>query len=247
MPQGAPGTTTVPNATKPPVTPGQEPTKVTTPPPGQEPGSKAAGESDPGQAPGTQMSQADAQAAIKALREENAKHRLTNKELGEKMAKMETGLKNLFGSNEAEQAGSVEEKLAKIEADVKAEREARQALEEEKALNDLAKDLKIPDEGRDFFNFLLQKELNGLNEGEELSDEALEDVAKKAKAQAAPASTSVENGGKGSTPPPSGNAGETTLEEFATMSMGQKSELYGKDPNLYNKLLSQAKIQGKLV
>ena len=229
----------------PPAVPGQEPPKSATPP-GQAPGSNPPVDPPKGQAPNG-MTLEDAQEAIKALREENAKHRTTNKELGEKFGKMESGLKSLFGEEgDPDPNKPIEDKIKALEARLQQEAEIREAREAEAALTQLAYDHKIPNEERDYFEFLVDRELGKLQEGEALSEEALEEVAKKVRAKSAPQSTSVTDGA-GAPPIPSNKEGVTTIDEFKTMSMGQKSALYGKDPALYEKLMTQAKAQGVLV
>lgn len=225
---------------------GQAPNDPPTPP-SQEPGSNPPANPPQGQAPSGGMSMEDAQKAIKALREENAKHRTTNKELMDRFGKLESGLKGLFGDNDPGDPNKpIEDKITALEAKIQEEAAIREAREAEAALTQLAYDHKIPNDERDYFEFLIEKELGSLKEGEQLSQEAIEEIAKKVRVKSAPSATSVTDG-EGGPKIPSNKDGEVTIDEFKDMSMGQKSALYSKDPALYNRLMNQAKQLGVLV
>jgi len=195
-----------------------------------------------GQAPQTSMSLEDAMSAIKELRAENAKHRTSNKELGEKYGKMEAGLKNLFGE-QGNESLTVEERIEALEQEKRENARALEAQQTEAALVELAYELDIPKEEREYFDFLVGKELNGLEDGEELTDGKLEEIAAKVKRKSAPSSTSTTGL---NTPPPSQGGKAITLKDFQAMSLTEKSKLYTSDKTTYQSLYAQARSEGKI-
>lgn len=202
------------------------------------------------------------EAAVAALRKENAKYRTQNKELSSKVqefdgrfSKLEKGLKGLFGEDDANsQQVQPEDAVNKLT-------ERLSDFESKQALLEMAYEHEIPKDQRDYFEFLLVKESEKLGDGEALSDEVIAQVAQKAKGAQAPQDTNTSvhfNGKKGDgdvnnnnqQKPPQGNTGsqdKVTLEQFVTMSMMEKSKLYQEDQAHYNALLAQAKEKKILV
>lgn len=207
---------------------------------GQDPdGQKAdSGNDDPGDTSGWTAEQWAAHA--KELRKENAKHRTANKELktevtalNNRFSQLEGGLKKLFGDDDDEL--TPEQKLEEVSSQ-------NAELQFQAALNEAALEHGVGKADLKYFRFLVSEEVNGLKEGEELSEEALADLAKQAKAKSAPNKTSVSNkDGTTDKDPEGGDDGDVTLAEFNKMGIGEKSLLYQKNKDLYVKLSAEAK------
>ena len=172
---------------------------------------------------------------IKKLRAENAKHRLGNKALNEKMSKFEKVFKAFSGDDEEvdpeEQLGQV---THQYEAAV-----TRNAILELALENGIS--------GKDnleYFEFLMSKTLNSLDEGEEMTEEQLEEILSKCSKAGGKgkATTSTNDKGKGDKDPDQTND-EVTQEEFDSMGMMQKSKLYQTNKALYEKLMKNSKMR----
>ncbi len=178
---------------------------------------------------------AAANAEIKKLRGENAKARTTNKDLksqvdalGGRFSQMEKGLKSLFGDGEDDKL-TPEQRLEKVQAQ-------NATLEIENALRDAAWEQGVSKDDFEFFSFLANKELDQLDEGQELSDEKLAEIAQKAKGRSANSSTSTggdgqgNGNGNGKTPNPADaqDPDVPSPDEFAAMGIGEQSLLYQK-------------------
>jgi hypothetical protein len=183
-------------------------------------------------------------AYLAKLRKENAGHRTKNKELVSKLSTSEDQKKKIL-----EAAGitvdteTPEEKLKSISAESQ-QLAFRSAILESAVQNGISKD------GLDYFEFLVAKEVQGLAEDEELADEKMAEIVAKVKKSAGggSANTTVGTGGKGGNPPPPvTDPGEVTLEQFVRMSITEKSALYMKNVDQYEKLYKAAKSQKKLV
>lgn len=179
-------------------------------------------------------------AYIKSLRDESAKHRKKAKDLessvkttNDRLSKFEEGLKKLVGGEEDNL--TPEEKMEKLQAQ-------NDAHVLKGAIRDAAWEHGITKDQYDYFDFLVTKELEGLGENEELSDEKLEAIAKKAKAQGGgkPGNSSVDGKGGNDKPDP-GNPDGLTLAKFKLMGIVEKSRLYQTNPDLYNQLLAEEK------
>ena len=175
-------------------------------------------------------------AYIKGLRDENAKYRTRSKErdsqvetLTDRLGKFETGLKTLFGGED--------DKLTP-EQRIEALQEHNQTLEVQSAMRDAAFEYGIGKESFEYFEFLVSKKLDALEEGEELSEEELDEIAKSAKSKSASFNTSVGTGTEGN-PPPAITPGGVTLEQFSVMGIGDRSVLYQKNKALYESLSAQ--------
>lgn len=194
---------------------------------------------------------------VKKLRKENQRYRKDNSASKTELAalrKQITGVQN-----------SVAKALGLAEgADMSPEEQA-EALQGQlgvsqfkTAVLEAAYSYEVPPASREYFEFLVQKEVANLDEGEELDDEALAEIAKKAKGAGAKKSFSTSISGKGagslrdqleeeagdddeSEPAPSkGNKG-LTAERFADMGTIEKTNLYTKNPGLYEKLMAEAR------
>jgi hypothetical protein len=174
----------------------------------------------------------DAQKAyIESLRKENAKYRTKSKELetqyssvNERFSKLETGLKSLFG--EGSEKLSPEEQVGALS-------QQNEQLVLNNALNEAAIEYGIGKEDYSYFKFLVQERLQSLNEGEELTEEDLDGIAKSARRKTASSSTSVEDG----SPAPEDASG-VSLEQFSAMGINEKSILFAKSPEIYKQLLA---------
>jgi hypothetical protein len=172
-----------------------------------------------------------AQKELKSLRGESAKYRTDNKGLKERLDNFEKNLKKVLGGEE-EDDEAPEVKIEKLQGHA-------QSLEVRTAFMEIAIENSISKDEYEYFEFLMGKALNGLGEDEEMSEEALNEIIAKCKSsEKKPADSSVNNGQQGK-----GQKKESgvTVEEFAKMSMTQKSELFQKNRELYNSLFEQAK------
>lgn len=177
----------------------------------------------------------EVQDLVKSLRAENAKYRTGNKSLSERLDKMESGFKTIFGQGEDDKEAP-EEKVKKLSSHA-------QSLEIKNAMLELAVDNGIGKDQREYFEFLMSKALDTLEEDEELSEEAFEEILGKVKPQGSKgtANSSVDDKGAGKKDP-NGQTG-VKLEEFLGMSITQKSKLYSEKPEVYNALMSEARTK----
>ena len=233
--------------TKTPAPTGQEPKSAGSEPSGQEPGGQQAAQDVTTQEPGA-LDYSDptaTEAVIKQLREENAKLRTRGKErdsefdaLNDRFSKFETGLKSLFSDGDEVDDLTPEQQVEVLQA-------RNEQLEVNAALRDAASEYNIPNENFEFFEFLVGKRLNEMEEGEELSEEDLDAIAQRARGMGgASPNTSID--GEGTSPEPGAQSQEVSLEEFVTMSVMAKSQLYQKNPQLYDQLKKQEAAARKL-
>jgi hypothetical protein len=181
-----------------------------------------------------------AKAHIEKLRKENAKARLKNKELetkytglNDRFGKLEGGLKKLFGDGDDDLPP--EKKIEKLS-------QQNEGLALSNAMKEAALEHGVGKADYEYFEFLVQKKMQGLKDDEELGEEELAKLAKQAKAKSAAKSTSVE-GGDG--PPPDEDDGSLTLEEFSQMGIVARSALYQKDKATYEKMVNAEKAAKK--
>lgn len=186
-------------------------------------------------------------AYLAKLRKENAGHRTKNKELVSKLNVSESQKKKILEAAGIEvDTETPEEKLKSISAE-------SQQLAFRTAILESAVEHGIGKDSLEFYEFLVAKAVEALEEGEELSDEAMEEIISKVKKAGGKggANTSVGTGadGKGGKNPPDPNkkVGEVTLEKFIRMSITEKSKLYETNLDLYTELTAQARAQRKLV
>lgn len=182
-------------------------------------------------------------AHIAKLRKENASHRTKAKDLASKLKTSDEQKKAIL------KAAGIEDESEKPEERVKTLTATSQQLAFRSAILEAAVEHGIAKDQLEFFEFLVQKEAGKLEENEELSDEQLAEIVAKVKKQGAGvANTSVEGDeGGNKTPAPNGGNKGVTLDQFVRMSMTQKSELYTKNPKLYEQLVTEAKAKKRLV
>lgn len=166
---------------------------------------------------------------IKKLRGENKKRRTENNNLSTKLEKFEKGLKSLFGNDDDD--ADPEEQLETVTG------QYQSAVTENSILRLAVANGISGEENLEYFEFLMSKRLNSLEEGEELDEDDLEEIISKisAKSNGGKATTSTKDGGKGGKGPGK-DSDEVTQEEFDKMGITAKSKLYEKNPSLYEKL-----------
>jgi len=192
---------------------------------------------------------------IKRLRGENAKRRKENKALttkvdglGGEFKAMKSNFKKALG------LGDDDEQTPEEKAESLAEQNNQLAWDSN--LKDLMIDNGITKESKDYFEFLIQKAAQNLKEDEELDDDQIAAIAQEAKVKSGvqgDGTTSVGDGGKDKDgnpikpKPKEGSEGDASLDDFCSMSMLAKGKLYESNPNLYSKLVEQAKAANRLV
>lgn len=175
-----------------------------------------------------------AQKQIKDLRSESANHRTKNNTLTDRFNKMEAGIKKAFGMEDDD--STPEEKLEQAQSDI-------ESSSLQNAVLTLAIENNIGKDGIEFLTFLIEKAVSTLEENEEISDESLEAIIKKAKAQGpASANSSVDGDGDGGGSPPSPKgSNDITLEQFTKMNVIEQSILRRDHKEVYERLRAQNK------
>lgn len=174
-------------------------------------------------------------AHLRKLRKENAKHRTKAKNLEDRLGKLEKGLKGALGVEDEE---ITEESLEKIKGN-------NEALSFKTAVLEAAIEHGVGKDEREYFEFLVGKRLGALDDGEELSDEDLAEIAKKAKKKSGSGGMTRTSVNDDDAPNPKGG-GKTTVDQFVRMSVTEKSELFTKNRALYDELFAQAKEKRRL-
>lgn len=181
---------------------------------------------------------------IEKLRKENAKWRNKSKasnaemtKLQERLSKLEGGLKKVVGADDEDEVDP--------ETQIQALSAKAQKIEFEKTLSDLAIEHGIGKETFRYFKFVVNEALEALDEGEELDEDAIAELAIQAKRFGTSKGTGSSVGTKG--PGATQETGAVTFEKFVKMSIQEKSALYGKSPELYNRLMSEAKEKRALI
>jgi len=192
-------------------------------------------------------------AYIKNLRAENAKYRTKAKNLGERVqglddrfTQLQEGLSKVIG-------GEGEDGKDKLtpQQQVETLTEAYQQSEIQREVQSIAIKLGVSGDAYEYFEFLVGKKLETLEEGEELAADDFGEIAQKAKGQFVSNSgdTSVDGNGSGNgsgKPNPNDTKG-VTVEQFANMSIAEKSLIYQKTPDLYQQLMGEARQKRILV
>ena len=181
-------------------------------------------------------------AYLAKLRKENAGHRTKAKDLASQLKISEDQKKAVL------KAIGIESDDSKPEDKIKALSVESQQLAFRSAILESAVQHGIGKDDLEFFEFLVAKGVGELEEGEELSEDAMTAIVTKVtKAGKGKANTSVGTGdGKGKKPA-GDKDGEVTLAKFITMSITEKSKLYTDNVDLYTSLITEAKRQKKLV
>jgi hypothetical protein len=174
----------------------------------------------------------EAQDLIKSLRNENAKYRTEKNNFQTRLENIESGFKQMFGEGDGQEL-TPEQQVEQLSA-------GYEQMSYQNAIMGLAYENGIPMDNYEYFNFLMDKAVNSLEEGQELSEEQLLEVIQRSKGfnQTMDNANSSVDGQAGQAP--EGNQG-TTLEQFLKMNVVQKSELYRNKPEIYNSLFAQAK------
>lgn len=170
---------------------------------------------------------------VKSLRTENAKHRTKNKELDSKLS----GLEATLGKLKSALGGEEEETDPAVAAQNLAAQ--NQALHVELGIAQLALEHGIGSSDAQFFKFLLAQKFEGLGEGEEVTDDDVKAIVSEVKKRGGAAS----NGSTGLNLESRPNADKKTdlsVEEFAGLGLAEKSQLYAKNPDQYQKLFNEA-------
>jgi hypothetical protein len=180
-----------------------------------------------------------AQKHIKKLRDEAAKYRQKARDSGEKFGKVKKVLVDLG--------------LAKPEED-----DPQETIKGLTAINDettfrngileAALEHGIPKDGLEYFNFLVEKKAKALGEDEELDDDAVSALAAEVKEKFGSPAPTKSGAGSNNKPAPNGGSskvptGDLTAEKFATLSNGEQTELYKKNPDLFGRLAKEARTK----
>lgn len=184
---------------------------------------------------------------IKNLRTENAKHRTVNKQLSDSHGKLK---KSLI------EAGVIESDEEPAEEKVKKLTEVTDQATFNNAILSAAIENNVGKGELKYFKFLVNERMEMLEEGEELTDDDLSELAQEAKTKMGGGnsgkrkSTSVGGGkngsGKENAPDPDEDGG-VTLEQFTQMSMAEKVKLYSSNRALYDRYVKEAKEKRLLV
>lgn len=209
-------------------------------PPKDPGGSGKTGEKDKG-TPGESLEDLPtwAQKQIKDLRSESAKNRTDNKTIRGEFDSLKKGMAKALG---IEDDAKPEDKIADLNGQ-------NSSLTFQNAILSVAVQNGIGEKQMDYFSFLMEKAVEKLDEGQELSDDQLAELVKKAKAQGGVSSDSSvdDTGGDGKPPKNPDSSGDMTLEQFCALNIIEKSSLYRTKPDVYNRLVSQAKAKGVLI
>lgn len=175
---------------------------------------------------------------IEKLRRENGKHRTKANATGSELQALKESLKKFIDGDDDVPA---EEQLQVVAAQGEAAMFRAAVLE-------AAIEHGVGREDREYFEFLVGKRLEEMEEGAELGDEELVEIAKAAKrAQSGSfgAGRSSVDDSKGAPKNPNGG-GSVTLDQFVAMSITEKSLLYGRNKALYDQLMAEAKSKRRI-
>lgn len=222
--------------------PGGTPPDSKTPPPGGDGSSGSKG--GQGNGDGSESDEFDfesldpkTKAHIKKLRKEAADSRTETNKLKARFESFETNLKKLVGGEDDQEPP--EKKLESLTAQ-------SESLALENAILGEAVKHGIGADSLDYFRFCMGNAMAKLEEGEELSEEKFAEVVKEVKSKSK-GGTSAGPTSPSSPPPSPGNPGSVTLDQFLKMTMFEKSTLYNKNPDLYQRLTDEAKSKGQLI
>jgi hypothetical protein len=180
---------------------------------------------------------------IRKLRNESAKYRTRANQSKQELDDTKKRLSKLAGGEDDE---------APPEQVIEALSTRSAVAEFDNAILTLAVENNITKEGLSYFRFLVNEQAGQLEEGEELDEEVLATIAKqvrKVHGQASgqnnsSAGTGANGGGQ---PPKPGADGGVTLDKFCQMGVLQKSKLYQDNPELYTRLVDEARANKRLV
>jgi hypothetical protein len=175
-----------------------------------------------------------AEEEIRKLRAENAKHRTKNRELDSRLATMDGTLNKLKAA-----FGGEEEEVDPAEMAV-ALHAQNEALQVELGISQLAMEHGISGESSNYFRFLLAQRFDGLDEGEEVTEEDILGIVQEVQkfgGRKGMNSTGLSTDRR----PNSDQASGVSVEAFAKMTVGEKTELFVKNEELYKQLFREAK------
>lgn len=185
---------------------------------------------------------------IAKLRKEAGSHRLKGKDLASKLQAEKARSKAIL------KAAGIEDDSEKPEEKIKNLTSNNESLAFRQAVLEQALEHGVPKEAVKYFQFLISEAASELEEGEELEEEKIAELALEAKAskQKKPANSTTrtddgKGGGKSAPAPSDGKSAAATISKFVRMSISEKSELYQKNPGLYQELMSEARAKKTLV
>jgi hypothetical protein len=178
----------------------------------------------------------DTKKYVKSLRDEAAKNRTDKKQFRKELDDLKAGLSKALG---IDNGVPPEKQIENLKAQTEAQK-FRTAILEVALDNDIRKDQV------DYFSYLVEKETSKLEEGDELAEEQIQEIVAKVKK----AGTTSANGNGGNTsvddknkrPNPDGGKGYDgmTVEQFARLSITEKSLMYEKNPDKYSAFWKEA-------
>lgn len=197
------------------------------------PGDEGDGSADDDEDLGDFADPKKAMAEIKKLRKESADKRTKSKDLETKLNAMTAQmdkLKKAIGGEEDDL--SPEEKISRLQSE-------KEQVEIEASINHLARVYQVPIEHDDYFRFLLSKKFSELQDGEEVDDEQMNEIVSKVGALSA-GQKGNGTGVDSKKPNPGTGTDGVTAADFKKMGTIEKSQLYSKNPTLYDKLRTEA-------
>ncbi len=197
---------------------------------------KAASEADPDKLDESKFDE-KTKAYLAKLRKENATHRTANKDLKSKYQSEVDRSKAIL------KAAGIEVETDKPEEQIKnlTAQSQQQALRN--AVLETAISHGVPGDKLKYFEFLITSAVQELDEGDELSDEALEAIVIEVKKGVSKSANSTVGDGK--KPNPNSSPTETTFEQFLAMGPVARSTFYLKNQDKYVAFVSEAKAKKK--
>lgn len=183
----------------------------------------------------------EAQDYIKKLRRESAKYRTKATNLESSYSQLTNRVRQVAGGGE-----EGEEAEMSVEQRLEIHEQNTATLAFDNAVLACAVDHGIDAAGLKYFRFLVNEKASELGEGEELSDEDLAEIAEEARSttgrgrKGAKTSVTGDEGGKGGEGKAPVGKNTVTIEQFAKMTVSQKSDLQKNNPDLYAALFQEA-------
>lgn len=180
------------------------------------------------------LSQEDLKKLVAKLRKENATHRAKNKSLEDSFTSVKGELGKVKAAlNIKDDEEDPKTALSKLQA----QNESQQM---DLAISNLAIENGISKDQLKFFKFLLAEKFEELEEGVEISDDDISEVVQQVKgASSGKKQNSTGSDGK---PPKPNTPAEVTAEQFASMTLAERTEVYDKNPTLYDQLMAKTRV-----
>jgi hypothetical protein len=206
----------------------------------------AAAQASPATEPAAQEADDDSwddktKAYIKKLRDESAKHRTKAKELETQFSQMnakfdglQKGLKSALGIEGEDD--SPEEKIQMLQ-------QTNEAAVFESAVLNIALENAIPSDQVSYLKFLIADKAGSLEEGQEIDEEMLSEIVGKVKLVGGKPKGAASSVTATKTPDNGGAAASMTVEQFAKMTLSEKSQLFQKNQKLYDELMTSARVK----